>query len=285
MVGPDARRFANGIFTNNVGTLPVGHGHATVRADDRGRVAGLFDLFMMEAERVRVVAEGVASQEVAEVLDRYLFADDVELVVHDDWGGHTFQGAGALEALAERGLICSPGEAKALDGGLMFFKRGRSSAGGVDAVGPRDAVAAWLDGARLPESDPHALECLRILAGEPRWPHECSGVRLPQELGLTDTHLSFNKGCYVGQEIIHRLQMRGQVRRALVTVAVEGRAVTPGDLELDGKVVGELTSVAEQRDGLALGLALVKTRVMGQESWLILRGSETRVRLMESGCS
>ena len=284
LVGPDARRFANGMFTNNVGALPVGQGHATVRADDRGRVVGLFDLFMMEADRVRVVAEGVGSEEIGDVLDRYLFADDVELEVHQDWAGHTFQGAGAQDALAKRGIRGSPWEVKVLEEGLMFFGRGRSRAGGVDAVGPRTALATWLDGAGLSEPDSQAVECLRILAGEARWPHECSGVRLPQELGLTDTHLSFNKGCYVGQEIIHRLQMRGQVRRALVTVAVEGRAITPGDLEMDGKVVGELTSVIEQGEGQVLGLALVKTRVMEAEAALTLRGSGAPVTIMGSGC-
>lgn len=283
-MGPDARRFANGMFTNNVADLDEGHGHATVRADDRGRVAGLLDLFVMEASRVRVVAEGVSSAEVGEVLDRFLFADDVDLVVHEDWAGQTFQGAGAREALAERGFLGSTGQAHTREDGLMFFARDRSQAGGVDVVGPRAALVSWMEGAAFPDPDADAVECLRILACQPRWPDECTGVRLPQELGLTDTHLSFNKGCYVGQEIIHRLQMRGQVRRALVTVAVEGAAAIPGDLEFEGKVVGELTSVLGQGDGRGVGLALVKTRVMTDDVWLTLRGTEVRVKLMERGC-
>ncbi len=273
LVGPDARRFANGMLTNNVRDLPVGQWQSTARADDRGRLLGLFDLLMMGEDHIRLVAEGVEADEVADFLDGFLFADDVEIVTQPDWAGHTVQGEGVREHLVEVGAGC-PTDAEWLQRGeLMEWSRARSLWGGVDILGPRAALADWVTDVRLGEPDERGLEYLRIRVGQPRWPNEGHGVRLPQELGLTQTHLSFDKGCYVGQEIIHRLQMRGQVRRCLRPLAIEGEAQAPRALRLDGKVVGELTSLLNVGEGRSVGLGLLKTRTAAAGTQLEIEDS------------
>jgi tRNA-modifying protein YgfZ len=93
------------------------------------------------------------------------------------------------------------------------------------------------------------LERARIEAGVPAWGNELDDSILPAEAGLDETHISFTKGCYPGQEPIARLHHRGHVNRKLRVLEVE--SADPGDeIVFDGKAVGRVTSAV---DGLALG--------------------------------
>jgi folate-binding protein YgfZ len=100
-----------------------------------------------------------------------------------------------------------------------------------------------------------AYERWRVEAGIPRWGRELDDAILPAEAGLTETHVSFTKGCYPGQEPIARLHYRGKVNRRLRRLVLEGEP-SGDELMLDGKVVGRITSRA---DGRALGY--VRTEV------------------------
>jgi tRNA-modifying protein YgfZ len=100
------------------------------------------------------------------------------------------------------------------------------------------------------------LERWRIEAGIPRWGREIDDQILPAEAGLDETHISFSKGCYPGQEPIARQRYRGKVNRKLRVLEVEGDATPGTELVLDGKTVGRITSAVP---GVALGY--VRTEV------------------------
>jgi len=100
------------------------------------------------------------------------------------------------------------------------------------------------------------LERWRIEAGIPRWGREIDDQILPAEAGLDETHISFSKGCYPGQEPIARQRYRGKVNRKLRVLDVEGDATPGTELLLDGKKVGRITSAVP---GVALGY--VRTEV------------------------
>ena len=100
------------------------------------------------------------------------------------------------------------------------------------------------------------LERWRIEAGIPRWGREIDDQILPAEAGLDETHISFSKGCYPGQEPIARQRYRGKVNRKLRVLDVEGDATPGTELVLDGKKVGRITSTVP---GVALGY--VRTEV------------------------
>ena len=95
----------------------------------------------------------------------------------------------------------------------------------------------------------------RVEAGIPRWGRELDDAILPAEAGLTETHVSFTKGCYPGQEPIARLHYRGKVNRRLRRLVLEGEPVGE-ELALDGKVVGRITSRVGER-----ALGYVRTEV------------------------
>lgn len=100
------------------------------------------------------------------------------------------------------------------------------------------------------------LERWRIEAGIPRWGREIDEQILPAEAGLDETHISFSKGCYPGQEPIARQRYRGKVNRKLRVLDVEGDATPGTELLLDDKTVGRITSSVP---GVALGY--VRTEV------------------------
>jgi folate-binding protein YgfZ len=105
-------------------------------------------------------------------------------------------------------------------------------------------------------ADPEELERLRILAGTPRWGSELDDRVLPAEAGLTDTHVSFSKGCYPGQEPIARLHYRGKANRGLRVLEVEGTPSPESEVMLGEKAVGRITSSVP-----GLALAYVRTDV------------------------
>src|SRR5436190_23545297 len=100
-----------------------------------------------------------------------------------------------------------------------------------------------------PEGDEVSVgeaERARIEAGIPSWGAELDDTILPAEAGLDETHISFTKGCYPGQEPIARLHYRGKVNRGLRVLAVEG--AEPGDEVRHGdKIVGRVTSAVADR--------------------------------------
>jgi folate-binding protein YgfZ len=110
------------------------------------------------------------------------------------------------------------------------------------------------------------LERMRIEARVPAWGKELDDSILPAEAGLDETHISFTKGCYPGQEPIARLRHRGKVNRTLRVLEVD--AAEPGDEIRHGeKVVGRVTSVAGNR-----ALAYVRTDVPGDAELVVGTG-------------
>ena len=105
------------------------------------------------------------------------------------------------------------------------------------------------------------LELLRIRAGTPRFGKEIDDRILPAEAGLDRTAISFEKGCYPGQEPVARQHYRGRVNRSLRVLEMEGSELPEYDAELthEGMVVGRVTSAALDGNGvIALGYVRVE---------------------------
>jgi len=112
---------------------------------------------------------------------------------------------------------------------------------GYDLLGPRDALPTVEHFV-----DPVAFEAWRIEEGIPVQPTDIDGSTIPQEAFLEQDAVSFTKGCFLGQELVCRIDSRGHVNRFLRRfTALEGDWPEPGaEVVVDGKVVGALTSVA-----------------------------------------
>ena len=102
------------------------------------------------------------------------------------------------------------------------------------------------------------VECLRIESGRPRLGLDMDAETIPQEAGINERAVDFEKGCYVGQETVARLHFRGKPNRHLRGLLL-GEEVEPGtELRLGEREVGRLTSVADSPRFGAVGLALVR---------------------------
>lgn len=125
------------------------------------------------------------------------------------------------------------------------------TAWGFDLVGPRATLPTV-----APLVDPVAYEAWRIEQAIPVQPADVDDTTIPQEAFLEQDAVSFTKGCFIGQELVCRIDSRGHVNRFLRRVAdIQGDWPPVGaEIVVDGKVVGALTSVApaELRTG-ALG--------------------------------
>ena len=118
--------------------------------------------------------------------------------------------------------------------------------------------------------DDDELERLRIEAGTPRWGHEIDDRILPAEAGLDERAISFDKGCYPGQEPIARLRYRGHVNRRLRVLDVAN--AEPGDEIFDGgRAVGRITSAVP---GVALGYVRVEA---ADDAQLTVAGARARL--------
>ncbi len=116
------------------------------------------------------------------------------------------------------------------------------------------------------EASEEEFERRRIESRVPRWGHELDDRVLPAEAGLEETHISFSKGCYPGQEPIARQHYRGKVNRRLRVLDVDGE-VEPGDeLTVDGKTVGRITSAVP-------GVALAYVRVEVPDDAALVTGA------------
>ena len=142
---------------------------------------------------------------------------------------------------------------------VVFFRSGEGIPNddyGIPAV-------EMLDGdTPVEQADEEELERLRIVAKRPRWGHEIDDRILPAEAGLTETHVSFTKGCYPGQEPIARLHYRGKANRELRVLEVEGQPEPETEVVHGDKIVGRITSsvpglaLAYVRSNIADGAAL-----------------------------
>ncbi len=114
-------------------------------------------------------------------------------------------------------------------------------------------------------------ESERISQGIPKWGAELTEGMLPPEAGLDATDISYNKGCYIGQEVISRIKSAGKVNRRLVKLAFEGEAKIGEILNPAGKVCGEVTSVSGNA-----GLGFLKRAAEG-ETELSVQGISLRI--------
>ena len=296
--GADRADYLQGLLSNDVAALAPGAGCYATYLTPQGRLIADMDVFNLGDRLLLDVDAGVGPLLLAR-FDELVFAEDVTLA---DWSGtaagYDVHGPAALDvaaaALDALGIAC---DAPAGVRGLAPHGCCRSAAAGettavlrTDALGepgvavvvPRERAAALhaaLAAAGGADVDPAAAETVRVESGRPRFPVDMDGETIPLEAGIEERAISFDKGCYVGQEVIVRILHRGggRVARRLVGLALgppagdAGAAVPePGAaLRREGEPVGRVTSAAASPvlgQAIALGylpreLAAAGTRV------------------------
>jgi tRNA-modifying protein YgfZ len=138
---------------------------------------------------------------------------------------------------------------------LLLF--GGADGFATDWPGVRELLDAGLE----PTLSEEEVELRRVESAVPRWEREIDDRILPAEAGLDETHVSFSKGCYPGQEPVARLHFRGHPNRGLRVVELDEVPEYGAPLLHDGREVGRVTSAARREDGTVVALAYVRTEV------------------------
>lgn len=241
-VGPDAGKFLQNLCTNDVLKLTDGGSCEAMFLDVKAHIHAYGWVSRAGAERYVVLLSSGHSDRLQTHLDRYLIREKVELqlVPPGVWTigrGVTSALTVRVEALGE-GVVAAL-DAEATEGRLMSHEEFEHS---------RIARRVPLDGVDVDDRN------------------------LPQEVDRNAQAISFNKGCYLGQEPVARIDALGRVNWLLRCVRVEGAAPLPGvELTSDEKPVGRITSSVATEGG-SLALAYVRREHSGPGSELRIDG-------------
>lgn len=239
--GPDAEGFLHGLLSNDVTHLEPGGSRRALLLDARGRVVAQTTVHRDGEEAFTLILEPGLGPAMADALERYHFSEDLEILGPEP--AEAVVALGAMPAASTGDMV--------VDGPLPGSYE-------VVASDPAAAIAA----AGLTEQPAAALEVARVLAGVPRVGVDTGPATLVQEAGLEDTAVSFDKGCYLGQETVARAQFRGRVNRVLRGLRLHGAAPEPGaDVHHGGRSVGALTSVVTAPGLGTVGLAIMRRAV------------------------
>ncbi len=250
MTGGDRVRFLDGMVSNDVAGLSDGQALPALQLDRKGHVLAELTVVALARELLLDVDAGRGGA-VYDLLEKHLVADDVELERREDWLHAGFEGPGAAAAAGVPEL--APGTAS-LDGELIWLAGGDLDPDGVRLLGPAAAVEACVARSGLPRLGDEQAEILRVELLQPRFDRDYGERSFPAEAQLEHA-VCYDKGCYLGQEIVARIHARGAVNRLLVQLRADGPVAAGDAILVRGRASGEVTSavLSPTRGALALG--------------------------------
>lgn len=255
--GPDRLRYLNAILTNDIKGLKANHGTVSLFLNPQGHVQAELEAYVF-ADTLFCVSYAMIRERLMPLMDKYIIMDDVTLTdATDKYATLALEGSAAPDAMfAASGVElavmdelesreANVGEIpcrviKKLPGGITSgeFLVARERAGELWDI--LDATVRRIGGGPVGYK---ALNALRLETDVPWFGYDFGDKQIPHEAGLQDSHISYTKGCYTGQEIIERVRSRGQVNRVRVSLRFDTPEAPAKDTPLltDGKEIGYVT--------------------------------------------
>jgi len=253
--GPDATSFLQAIVSQDLDPVDDGETVASLLLHPQGKLDVAFRA-TRRGEEWWLDTQADYGPHLAEALGRYKIRVKVDI---DDRTSET----GLASVVGESvWAISAPQGGTIAQTHLLSTEWGGVE--GVDVVGPVAAVRAWIDASGLRGGSDEEFEALRIEAGVPRLGVDVDDSTIPQEAGLEVDAVSFTKGCFLGQELVCRIDARGHVNRFLRRLSLPGTAVPAHGAEIarDDKVVGVVTSAtAVPGEDRVVALAMLRREV------------------------
>jgi folate-binding protein YgfZ len=297
--GPDRVRYLNAILTNNIKDLRAGHGNVSLLLNPQGHIIAEIETYAF-ADRLFCVSYAMIRERLIEWLDKYIIMDDVTLTDETArYGSLALEGPKAAAIAQELSgvdltkfddLSSHDAAVGAISGRRITCRLIKRSPGGVPGAEfvaeTGDLAELWQilsEAARKHGGGPMgytALSATRLAQGVPWFGYDFGEKQIPHEAGLQDTHISYTKGCYTGQEIVERVRSRGQVNRQRVRLAFSGDVVPEPEtlLTLDGKEVGHVTRAARIWDPTGIiGMGYVRKEANAPETVLQWSGGTATV--------
>ena len=276
----------NRMSTQKVVAMPKGEGTATILTTDIGRIIDRLLLYPTNSTIYALTGEN-NSDAIARYLMRFVFfQDDFQIqdisrdtVIFGLYGPQARQKA-IQAGFTDEALPLHHWRQSQLGDITAYLHRTDPIHGdGYFVIGQqKDREALWqrLVETGLTVADAAAFDYLRIEAGLPCFGQELTGAYIPLEANLWGD-VSFNKGCYIGQEIIARMESRGKLAKKLALLTADGPLEAGSELQANGKNAGTVTSTAVGPHG-TIGLGYVKTAVLDSESVLMVGVTAVQVK-------
>ena len=266
--GPDALKFLQSLLSQDLDTLEDGQGAHALLLQPQGKLDT--DLrFLRVGDTAWLDCEVGRGEALAASLRRFKIRIKAEVTDRSgQWGCLTLRGPNVAERLAGAGAPPLPGDLHAHvpwdPAGEVRLVRADWPGGppGADIIGPVSELSGMWDALVASGATPAGLlafEAARVRAGVPRQGLDIDEKTIPQEAFLEVDAVSFTKGCFLGQELVCRIDTRGHVNRLLRALEIGGGGIdtTPpagAGIVVGDREVGALTTVARSESGVvALG--------------------------------
>lgn len=270
ITGRDRLVLINRLSTNAVLNLAPGTGQITVLTTNIGRIIDLITILAIDDDTIWAITSANRGAQLTTYLGRNKFYGDQFKVRDVTESVHQMrvygsQATAILEQLTNQALeqvgLWQHVSAE-IDGCPVRLARIRPMRGAGWAIfadlAAADALCEAFDDAKAALLDRETYHTLRVEAGYPAL-NELNEEYIPLEANLWDA-VSFNKGCYIGQEIIARMDSRGRLAKKLQGLQLSGVVEVPAQLLSNGKDAGTLTSVVWSPDlKQYIGLGYVRT--------------------------
>lgn len=293
MRGKDRAALLHRLSTNDIERLRPGQGARTVLTTPIGRIIDVLTVHALDDALLLAGGREQGPPVYAHLRRNIFFNDQVTLEpAGRSHGQLALFGPGSaalLERLGAAGLAALPlhGVTAATVAGAELLLARRLPIGGagftlyVPAAALEAVRAALVAGGAAPLSA-EAYDALRVEQGYGEFGRELGQEYIPLETGLLDA-VSFTKGCYVGQEIIARMESRGRLAKMLRGLRLDAPAAValPAKLEAEGKDAGDLTSVVRSPRFGPIALGYVRAAFAEPGSTLTVAGTEIRAEVVE----
>jgi len=267
--GGDRLDFLQKYCTQDVAGLEPGAGAYACCLTVKGAMVGDFWLLVRADDALLLVSPGARERLFAH-LGKYALFDDVEFADASGelapWALWGPRAAAVLEAAGATPPAAPLAHGPLALGGadVVCARNDRVDGPGFDLllpVGSEEAAADALVAAGAARVGPAAVEQVRIEAGTPLYGVDMTEATIPLEAGLEERAISYDKGCYIGQEVIARIHHRGRVNRHLVAFELpeDGAPELPVGVFSDKKQVGRIGSAARspRLDGRPVGIGIL----------------------------
>jgi len=302
VTGADRVRFLHGQVTNDIKRLRAGEGCYAALVNAKGRLESDLNVYFL-CEELLLDFEPGLTKAVSQRLEKYIVADDAQVIdVGPLYGLLSVQGPRAAAVIRKSGIFAEIPEGeyqfKQLSdpkaGELYLMNLPRVGTTGFDLFVPLKALASvaerLLEAARMLGGGGagwEALEAARIEAGVPRFGMDMDNSNFPQECGIEASAVSYDKGCYIGQEVLNRIHTLGHVNRKLrgLRLAKDLKSLPARAEKLfhDSKEAGWITSALSSpglKENIALGFVRKEADEIGRELKLRTADGESVVRIV-----
>ena len=242
LTGPQRAWFLNQILTQELGDIAPGDARAAALLTAHGRMVGYMEIVATE-DALLMHFEPELRATLPDALNFYVLATEVQVQdVSDEMGLLLIAGSGWEKVAEELGsaVTIHPTVELGIPGGYLWVAREH-----------RGGVAATLAEAGARAGTEEELEAIRIEHGVPRWGREMDAKTFPQEVAIDEYAVHYDKGCYVGQEAMAKIHLRGKVNRRLRRLEGSEPIESGTRLTSNDDEVGSVTSTAGTR---ALGM-------------------------------